>query len=324
MKTIFHDVYGGPDVLKFKDVDKPVPGDDEVLVRVRAAGVNPYDWRFMRGSPYFIRLFVGLSRPATKNTLLGADVAGEVESVGRSVRWYRPGDAIFGQVTLGSFAEYVRVPEDRLARKPDNLTFEQAAAVPMAALTALQALRDQGGIQPGQRVLINGAAGGIGTFAVQLAKVFGAEVTGVCSTGNVDLVRSIGADHVVDYCHEDFTRGDRRYDLMVDNVGNRKLSDCRRVLAAKATYIAVGAGAGRALGPLIQVLGAVALSPFVSQRLTRVIERANVADLLVMKGLLETGKVTPVIDRAYPLDKVAEAIGYVETGHARGKVVITL
>jgi len=324
MKTVFHDTYGAPDVLKFADRDKPVPNDDELLVRVRAAGVNPYDWHFMRGKPYFMRLIFGLPRPATKSTLLGADVAGEVEAVGRNVAGYQPGDPIFGQVHLGSFAEYVCVPRDRLARKPDNLTFEQAAAVPMAALTALQALRDVGRIQPGQQVLINGAAGGIGTFAVQLAKAFGAEVTGVCSTGNVDLVRSIGADHVIDYRHEDFTRGERRYDLMLDGVGNHRLADCRRVLAAKATFVAIGAGGGQVLGPLTQVLKAAALSPFVSQRMTRVSERANTADLLIMKDLIEAGDVTPVIDRSYPLDQVAEAIGHVETGHARGKVVITV
>jgi NADPH:quinone reductase-like Zn-dependent oxidoreductase len=324
MRAVFHQTYGATEVLEFRDVDRPVPTDDEVLVRVAAAGVNPYDWRFMRGDPYVMRFVFGWPRPKAASSRLGADLAGTVETVGRNVTGYRPGDEVFGQVTLGSFAEYAVAPATQLARKPANLSFEQAAAVPMAALTALQGLRDEGRIAAGRRVLINGASGGIGTFAVQLAKVFGAEVTGVCSTGNVELVRSLGADHVVDYVNDDFARGDRRYDLMLDMMGNRTMADCRRVLNDDATYIAVGGGGGRILGPIIQVLKARALDPFVSQRMRPVSAKPNAADLQEMAGLLETGAVTPVIDRTYPLAEVADAIAHVETGRVRGKVVLTV
>src|SRR6266849_2973587 len=257
MKAIVHCEYGSPDVLKLEDIEKPTPGDDQVLVRVRAASVNPLDWHYIRGTPYFMRLGAGLRKP--KVTRLGVDFAGTVEAVGRSVKRFQPGDEVFGGRT-GAFAEYVSVREDRaVVLKPANLTFEQAASVPIAAITALQGLRDKGKVQPGQKVLINGASGGVGTFAVQIAKSFGAEVTGVCSTRNVDMVRSIGADHVVDYTQEDFTRSGRQYDLMVDCIGNRSLSACMSVLTPKGTYVVVGGPDGRWIGPLAPMLKVLAL-----------------------------------------------------------------
>ena len=323
MKAIVFSRYGSADVLELKEIDKPVIKDDEVLVRIRAAGANPYDWRVMRGDPYLVRAARGLRRPKA-DTVLGSDMAGQVEAVGRNVTRFRPGDEVFAEVDSGGFAEYISFREDRLGLKPTNLTFEQAAAVPMTGLTALQGLRDRGRIAAGHRVLINGASGGIGTFAVQIAKSFGAEVTGVCSTGNLEMVRSIGADHVIDYTREDFTRGAQRYDLLLETVGNHPLADFRRVLVSKGTLVVVGGGGGRLLGPAAQALKAVALSPFVSQRLVPVFGSPNKDDLHVLKGLIEAGRVTPVIDRTYPLSEAPEAIRYLEGRHARGKVVITV
>jgi NADPH:quinone reductase-like Zn-dependent oxidoreductase len=329
MKAIRYYAYGSPDVLQLQDIDVPAVGDNDVLVRVRAASVNPLDWHFMRGAPYLARAQAGLSRPRTNG--LGGDMAGRVEAVGKNVTKFQPGDEVFGGrgVTLversAAFAEYASIHEDGMVlNKPANLTFEQAASVPVAAITALQALRDKGRIRPGHRVLINGAAGGVGTFAVQIAKALGAEVTGVCSTPNVEMVRSIGAGHVIDYTKEDFTRTGQRYDLLVDLVGNRTLTESRRVLAPKGV-LAVGAPAkGLWIGPLIGILKLVLLSRVVSQTMVAFLARESQDDLAVLHELLETGKITPVIDRTYPLSEVPKAIAYLEEGHARGKVVITV
>jgi NADPH:quinone reductase-like Zn-dependent oxidoreductase len=300
----------------------PVPKDDEVLIGIRAASVNPIDWHYMRGTPYALRLQAGLRRP--NSTRLGIDVAGRLEAVGRDVTQLRPGDEVFG-ACRGAFAEYACASQRTVVPKPANITFEQAAAAPVAASSALQGLRDKGQIRRGQRVLINGAAGGVGTFAVQIARAFGADVTGVCSTRNLDMVRSIGAHRVVDYTEEDFTGGGQRYDLILDSVGNHPLSECRRALAAGGTLVLVGApNKGRLLGPLARMLKAVALSWFVSQKLLPFLARLNKDDLMAIRELLETGKVAPVIDRSYPLSGVPEAIRYLEEGHARGKVVITM
>jgi NADPH:quinone reductase-like Zn-dependent oxidoreductase len=314
MKAIVYERYGSPDVLELRDIEKPAVTDDGVLVRIRAASTNPYDWHFMRGKPLFTRLMFGLLKPKVHS--LGADLAGEVEAVGKDVTRFGPGDAVFGE-GAGSFAEYTCAPEGTLARKPANLTFEQAAAVPMAGVTALQGPRDSGKIQARQKVLILGASGGVGTFAVQIAKAFGTEVTGVCSTRNVEMVRSIGADHVVDYTREDFTRGTTRYDLMLDTIGNRSLRECCRVLSPKAAYVHVG-------GRMARVLVLPIFSPFVSQNLVQLIAKRNKDDLEILSGLIEAGKITPVIDRTYPLSEVPAAIRYLEEGHARGKIVITV
>ncbi len=322
MKAIVYHNYGSPDVLKCEAIEKPTPGDDEVLIRVRAASVNPLDWHFMRGTPYFVRIIAGLRKP--KVTRLGVDVAGQVEAVGRNVTQFKPGDAVFGSCR-GAFAEYVCTSESALVTKPDNVTFERAASVPVAAFTALQGLRDKGHIRPGQKVLINGAAGGVGTFAVQIAKSFGADVTGVCSTRNVDMVRSIGADQVIDYTEQDLAKSGQRYDLFFDCVGNHSLSACRRVLNPKGTYIAVGGPSGRwMIGPLARLITALVLSRFVSQKCVPFLARPNKEDLAIMHDLMEAGKVTPVIDKCYRLSEVPEAIRYLEEGHARGKVVITV
>ena len=321
MKAIVNTRYGSPDDLELKEIDKPVVDDDRVLVRVRAASVNPYDWHMMRGLPYIVRMGEGLRKP--KRTVPGIDVAGQVEAVGKHVTQFQPGDEVFGGCG-GAFAEYVRPREKFLVPKPANLSFEQAAAVPTAGWTALQALRDHGQLQAGQRVLINGAAGGVGTFAVQIAKALGAAVAGVCSTRNVDFVRSIGADEVIDYTREDFTRRGQQYDLVLDAVGNRSLSAYRRVLASTGTLVLVGAPAGRWIGPLAPLLKARVLSPFVSQRMIWFLAQQTKEDLAVLKELIEAGKVTPVIDRIYPLSETADAIRYLEAGHARGKVVITV
>lgn len=321
MKAIVYHNYGSPDVLKCEEIEKPTPGDDEVLIRVRAASVNPLDWHFMRGTPYFVRIPAGLRKP--KVTRLGVDVAGQVEAVGRNVTQFKPGDEVFGSCR-GAFAEYACTSESALVMKPDNVTFEQAASVPVAAYTALQGLRDKGQIQPGQKVLINGAAGGVGTFAVQIAKWFGADVTGVCSTRNVEMVRSIGADQIIDYTQEDFTKRGQRYDLLFDCVGNHSLLACRRVLNPKGIYIAVGGPSGRwMIGPLASGITALVLSRFVSQKLVMVLARRSKEDLTIMRELMEAGKVTPIIDKRYRLSEVPEAIRYLEEGHARGKVVIT-
>ncbi|MGB7593367.1 MAG: NAD(P)-dependent alcohol dehydrogenase [Terriglobia bacterium] len=321
MKAVVYYKYGSPDVLKCEEIEKPTAGDNEVLIRVRAASVNPFDWHFMRGTPYMVRIMAGLRKPKDKR--LGVDVAGQVEAVGRNVTQFKPGDEVFG-ACRGALAEYACTSESALVMKPDNVTFEQAASVPIAAFTALQGLRDKGHIQPGQKVLINGAAGGVGTFAVQIAKSFGAEVTGVCSTRNVDMVRSIGADRVIDYTQEDFTKSGQRYDLFFDCVGNHSLSACRRVLNPKGIYIVVGGPGGRWLGPLARMLKTLVLSRFVSQNLVMFLAKASKEDLTVMHELMKAGKVTPVIDKRYKLSEVPEAIRYLEEGHARGKVVITL
>ena len=325
MKAIVYEKYGSPDVLQLQEIDKPVVNDDDILVRVRAVGANPYDWHFMRGKPYMMRLISGLFKP--KSYSMGIDLAGQVEAVGKNVTRFRPGDEVFGELPMmrSSFAEYVCVSEDSVELKPANLTFEQAAAVPMAGFTALQGLRDKGQIQPGHKVLINGASGGVGTFAVQIAKSFGAEVTGVCSTRNVDIVRSIGADQVIDYTQDDFTQSGQRYDLMFDNVGNRSLSDCRRVLSPRGVYVTVGAPVGGDwIGPQIWLFKVLLASLVGSRKMVSFLAKPNKEDLLVLKELLEAGKVTPVIDRHYKLSEVPEAIRYLEEGHAQGKVVITV
>jgi len=324
MKAAIFRRYGPPDVVQIEDVEKCVPKDDEVLIKVRAASVNPLDWHGMRGKPYIMRMMGGAMREP-KDTRLGFDVAGQVEAVGSNVTRFKPGDDVFGgTLGLGAFAEYSCAPESALVIKPDNVTFEQAASAPVAAFTALQALRDKGQLQPGQKVLINGAAGGVGTFAVQIAKSLGADVTGVCSSRNVDMVRSLGADQVIDYTREDFTRSSQRYDLLLDCVGNHSLSAFRRVLNPKGFCIIVAGPDGRWLGPLSRFITALALSPFVSQKLIPFIARPNKEDLTIISELMATGKVKPVIDKSYSLREVPEAIRYLEVGHARGKVVISL
>jgi NADPH:quinone reductase-like Zn-dependent oxidoreductase len=323
MQAIVYRCYGSPGVVKLEDIAKPTPADDRVLIKVHAASVNPLDWHYMRGKPYIMRAMAGLGAP--NDIGLGVDFAGTVEAIGKSVKRFKPGDEVFGGRD-GAFAEYVNVRENgALALKPANLTFEQAAAVPVAGITALQALRDKGKIQPGQQVLINGASGGVGTFAVQIAKAFGAEVTGVCSTRNLAMVRSIGADHVIDYTQEDFTQGSLRYDLIVDNVGTHSLSQYRRVLNPQGALVMVGGpNDGRWIGPLSASIKAMLVGPFVSQKLVFIIAKLNQDDLGVLRDLMLTGKLTPVIDRRYKLSETAEAIRYLEEGHARGKVVITL
>jgi NADPH:quinone reductase-like Zn-dependent oxidoreductase len=318
--------FGPPDALAPVDTAMPVPAAGEVLVRVRATSVNPYDWHYLRGQPYFARLGgLGLRRP--KLQILGADLAGTVAAVGTGVTRFRPGDEVFGMAGQGAFAEYACVPEGGLAQKPERLSFPEAAAVPLAALTALLALRDVGRLHPGQRVLINGASGGVGTFAVQLARALGAgQVTGVCRTGNLDLVRSIGATDVIDYTTTDFTRSGQRYDLLVDIAGSRSALACRRVLTRKGSYVVVGGRAGRWLQPAGHGFAALALAPFVSQRMVMALLRptGNERDLMTLAGLIEDGRVTPVIDRTYRFDEIPAAVGYQEQGHAPGKVVVSL
>jgi NADPH:quinone reductase-like Zn-dependent oxidoreductase len=322
MKSIVYCDYGPPDVLRVETIAKPACTDAQVLIRVRAAAINPYEWHFMRGTPYIGRLMgMGLRKP--KDTRLGVDVAGQVEAVGRNVTQFKPGDEVFGAAP-GALAEYACASERRLAMKPDNVTFEQAGSVSIAATTALQALRDKGKLQPGQDVLINGASGGVGTFAVQIAKTFGARVTGVCSTKNVEMVRSIGADDVIDYTKADFTRSGRRYDLIVDTVGNRSLSECRRALTPRGRYVMVGGKSGRWVAPLDRLLALKVLSWFVSQDMGMIMAHQDKDDLGTLRDLMRDGKVKPVVDRTYPLSQVPEAMRYLETGHARGKVVITV
>jgi NADPH:quinone reductase-like Zn-dependent oxidoreductase len=323
MKAIVRDTYGSLDVLELRDIDKPEIGDEEVLVRVHAAGVGRDVWHVMTGLPYPIRL-AGYGLRAPKNPVIGSDVAGVVEAVGKNVTRFQSGDEVFG-IGKGSFAEYARALEDKLAPRPANLSFEQAAVVAISGLTALQGLRDHGKVRPGQEVLVIGASGGVGTYAVQLAKAFGAHVTGVCSTPKVDLVRSIGADHVIDYTREDFAEGEQCYNLILDIGGNSTLSRLRRALAFRGTLIITGGeGGGRWLGGTDRQLRALILSRFVDQKLGTFISKENHEDLLVIKGLIESGKVTPVIDRMYPLAEAPEAIRYLEEGHAQGKVVITV
>ena len=322
MKAIVYRCYGSPDVLEFADVEKPTPADDEVLVKVVAASVNPLDWHRMRGSPYIMRLGSGLGAP--NRTSMGVDFAGTIEAVGKNVKRFKPGDEVFGGRS-GAFAEYVAVPEDRaLVLKPANMTFEQAASVPIAAITALQALRDKGKIESGQKVLINGASGGVGTFAVQIAKSFGAEVTGVCSTRNLEMVRSIGADHVIDYKNEDYTESGKRYDLIIDMVGNHGLLANRKALEPDGILVLVGGAKGNWLAPFMGPIKALVLSPFVDQELGMILAQLRKDDLAILGDLIQTGKVTPVIDRRYRLSEVPAAIRYSEEGHARGKIVINL
>ncbi|MFY9584232.1 MAG: NAD(P)-dependent alcohol dehydrogenase [Candidatus Acidiferrales bacterium] len=318
MKAIVCYNYGSPDVLKCEKIEKPTVGDDEVLIEVRAASVNPLDWHLMRGKPYFVRMLAGLLKP--KDTRLGVDVAGQVEAVGRNVTQFKPGDEVFG-VCRGAFAEYACAVEDRLALKPANISFEDAAAVPVAAITALRGLRDKGRIQRGHKVLVDGASGGVGTFAVQIAKSFGAEVTAVCSTRNVDTARSIGADHVIDYTREDFTQSGQRYDLIIAANAYHSIFDYRRALSQDGIYVLAGGGGvqilqAMLLGPLLSLIG--------SKKMCFFIANINKKDLALLKDLLEAGKVAPVIDRRYPLSDVAEALRYLEGGHAQGKVVITV
>jgi NADPH:quinone reductase-like Zn-dependent oxidoreductase len=323
MKAIVRDTYGSPEVLELRDIDKPKITDEEVLVRVHAAGVGRDVWHIMTGLPYPIRL-AGYGLRAPKNPVIGSDMAGVVEAVGKNVTRFQPGDEVFG-IGKGSYAEYVGAREDKLAPKPTNLTFEQAAVVAIMGSTALQALRDHGKVRPGQEVLLIGASGGVGTYAVQIAKAFGANVTGVCSTTKVEMVRSIGADHVIDYTREDFAEGDQRYDLILDIGGNSTLSRLRRALASRGTLVIVGGeGGGRWLGGTDRQLRAMMLSPFVGQKLGTFVNKENHEDMLVLKELIEAGKVTPIIDKTYSLAEVPEAIRYLEEGHARGKVVITV
>ncbi len=319
MKAIVYHNYGSPDVVKLEEVEKPAPQDNEVLVKVHAASVNAADWHIMRGKPYFMRLMgFGLLKPKYK--ILGTDIAGQVEAVGRNVKQFQPGDEVFGSIR-GGFAGYVCAREDALVLKPANISFEEAAAVPIAAVTALQGLRDKGQIQPGQKVLINGASGGVGTFAVQIAKAFGAEVTAVCSTRNVDQARSIGADQVIDYTREDFTQNGQRYDLILAMNGYHLLSDYKRALSPKGTYVMTG-------GSMAQLFQALLLGPWISmtgsKKMGNLMAKLNQKDLVFMKDLLEAGKVVPIIDRRYPLSQVAEALRYLEEGHAKGKVVISV
>jgi NADPH:quinone reductase-like Zn-dependent oxidoreductase len=323
MKAIVHRCYGGPELLKLEEIEKPAPADNEVLVKVHAAAVNPLDWHYMRGKPYIMRMSSGFGAPSSPR--LGVDFAGIVESVGSRVTRFKPGDAVFGS-KRGAFAEYVRVPEDQsLVLKPANVSFEQAASAPIAAITALQALRDQGRLQPGQKVLINGASGGVGTFAVQIAKALGAEVTGVCSTRNVELVKSLGADHVVDYTQEDFAQGGKVYDLVLDNVGNRPMSDYTDILKPDGIFVIIGGpNEGAWLGAMISPIKAKLLSPFVSQDFRFFLADSNPADLTLLGELMQSGKVAPVIDRHYPLAEVPAAIAYLESGRARGKVIIDM
>ncbi len=323
MKAIVYHSFGSPDVLKHEEIERPTAGDNEVLIRVRAVSINPLDWRLMRGGPYVVRVLMGLRTPTvTRPGRPGHDVAGVVEAAGRNVSQFKPGDEVFGTCD-GSLAEYACASAAKLARKPDKVTFEQAASVPIAALTALQGFRDRGHIQRGQQVLINGAAGGVGTFAVQIAKWFGANVTGVCSTRNAEMVRSIGADRVIDYTREDFTAGLQRYDLILDCVGNRTLSACRRVLNHNGKLLIAG-GPKEIAVVLTRALKAALLSRFVSQSLSMFVARINPKDLTVLGELIAAGKVMPVIDRRYPLSEAPEAIRYLEQGHARGKVVISV
>ena len=323
MKAIVQDEYGSPDVLELRDIDIPEIGDDEVLVRVHAAGVGRDVWHVMTGLPYPIRL-AGYGLRAPKNPVIGSDVAGVVETVGKDVSRFQPGDEVFG-IGKGSYAEYVCAREDKLAPKPTNLTFEQAGVLAIMGSTALQALRDHAKVRQGQEVLIIGASGGVGTFAVQIAKAFGAEVTGVCSTQKVQMVRSIGADHVIDYTQEDFAEGDQRYDMILDIGGNSTLSRLRRALASRGTLVIVGGeGGGRWLGGTDRQLRAMMLSPLVGQKLGTFVNKENHEDMIVLKELIEAGKVTPVIGKTYPLAEVPEAIRYLQEGHARGKVVISV
>ena len=322
MKAIIFNKYGSPDDLKLEEIKQPVPGDDELLVKVHAASINAADWHIVRADPFFIRMFFGLLKPKYK--IPGCDIAGRVEAVGRNVKQFQPGDEVFGDLSgcgWGAFAEYAIARENAVVLKPAGLKFEEAAAVPMAAVTALQGLRDKGNISSGQKVLINGASGGVGTFAVQIAKSFEAEVTGVCSTRNLETVLSIGADHAIDYTREDFTKKEQRYDLIFAVNGYHSITNYKRALNPGGTYVMVGGSGAQAfqalfLGPWISMTG--------NKKMRNVMQRPDRKDLAFLKGLLEEGKVVPVIDRRYPLSEVPEAIRYLEQGHSRGKVIITM
>jgi NADPH:quinone reductase-like Zn-dependent oxidoreductase len=322
MKAIVFTQYGQPDVLKFKDVQKPVPSENEVLVKIHAVSVNYADWHMMTGEPFIARLSFGLFKPG--KTILGADIAGVVEAIGQNVTKFKPGNEVYGDLTsygFGGFAEYVCAPENLIALKPANLTFEESAAVPMAAVTALQVLRDGGNVQPGQKVLIHGAAGGVGTFAVQIAKLLGAEVTGLCSTRNLDLVRSLGADHLIDYTKEDFAHSRQRFDLILGINGNRSIFDYRRALTSRGKYFMVGGSDKQIfqtmiLGPMLSSNGGQTFAMFPA--------KASQKDLIHLKDLIEAGKIKPVIDRLYPLSETPEAMRYIGEGHARAKIVITV
>lgn len=321
MKAIVYTKYGPPDVLQLKEMEKPVPKDDQVLIKVHAASVNPLDWHILRGKPVLVR-FMGFGLLKPKRQILGADIAGKVEAVGRNVTQFRIGDEIFGSA-MGGFAEYACIRENQAALKPATMTFEQAAAVPVACLTALQALRDHGRIQKGQQVLINGASGGVGTFAVQIAKVLGAQVTGVCSGRNLEMVRSIGVDHVIDYTKEDFWLSGKEYDLIIDNAAFHSIRRPLRVLRTAGVYVGVGGSSS-----ITRILQSLILNPLIAKmkgrKVVTFIANVNKADLVFIKELLEGGKVMPVIDRKYSLSETAQAIRYVEEGHARGKVIINV
>jgi NADPH:quinone reductase-like Zn-dependent oxidoreductase len=325
MKAIVYGEYGSPDVLRFRDVDIPAMQEHEVLVEVRAASPNPWDWHFMRGEPYVVRLISGLRRPKP-GSVIGSDMAGQVVAVGKGVTRFEPGDEVFGFVGHGGFAEQVTANEEVLGFKPRSLSFEQAAAVPLAALTALQGLRDAGRLAPGQRVLINGASGGVGTFAVQIAKALGAEVTAVCSTQNMDLVASIGADHVIDYTTEDVLGSGLVFDVVMDNAGNHRLSDWRRLLSPDGVFVAVAGlePMGLWFGPFAHRLKVRLAALVGSQRFTAFLAKPTIEDMLFLHDLLETERMVPVIDRTYPLSAAADAIAYLEYGHVRGKLVITV
>lgn len=326
MRAVVYTRYGPPDVLEVRDVARPAPDDDQILVKVHAASINPLDWHFMEGTPTFIRLFAsGLRRP--RDPRLGVDYSGEVEAVGKNVKEFKPGDPVFGMHD-GALAEYLCARADRaVTMKPSNISFEQAAGIPVAGLTALQALRDKGKVQAGQKVLVNGASGGVGTFAVQIAKSLGAVVTGVCSTRNVEMVKTLGADQVVDYTKEDFTKRDERYDLILDNVGNQPMLPMRRAMSPHGVCILIGGGGpgdGGLLGPITRFLKGLLMSPFLSQKFAAFVAQGNKADLNVLRDLIQAGKLTPVVDRTYPLSEIQAAMRYLEAGHARGKVIITM
>ncbi|MDQ3508422.1 MAG: NAD(P)-dependent alcohol dehydrogenase [Actinomycetota bacterium] len=322
MKAIVQKEYGSPDVLELGDVERPRIGDGEVLVRVHAAGVDRGVWHLMTGMPYLLRLF-GFGLRAPKNPVPGMDVSGVVEAVGKNVTRFRPGDEVFG-IGRGTFAEYARVREDKLAPKPGSLTFEESAALAISGLTALQAVRDHGRVEPGQSVLVTGASGGVGTYAVQIAKAFGAEVTGVCGTEKVEMVRSIGVDRVIDYTREDFAETKRSFDVILDIGGNSPLSRLRHALAPKGTLVIAGGEGGRWLGGTDRQLRAIMLSPFVSQKLGAFVSPENHEDMLALKELVEAGKVKPILDKTFPLAEAPKAIRYLEEGYVKGKVVVSV
>ncbi len=321
MKAVLYHRHGPPEVLQYQEIDKPIPGNEEVLIKVHAAALNPLDWRMMRAPEFLIRILAAVMK--FKITRPGVDVAGVVESVGSNVTQFKPGDAVFGTCD-GAFAEYACTPESQLAPKPQNLTFEQAASAPVAAFTALQGLRDKGHVQPGQRVLVNGAAGGVGTFTVQIARWFGAEVTGVCSARNLDLVRSIGAAHVIDYAREDFTKSAEKYDVIFDLIANHPVSDCRRIMSLHGIYIGAGASKIGFFSMLRGLFMTLVVTHFSTRKIVSFMAKFRQDDLLLITNLMATGKITPVIDRTYTLAEVPDAIRYLETGHARGKVVVTV